>query len=118
MKVFTSPVPVVIALLLGALIGWAIFALSSCEDVRMAFAVVTGIVIFVTCGVGLTVRSDDSPRSAWVIRSVSMFVAVLLALVDVLFAIFATTLTWFVIVNGILFLIYLLAVYGVSRSKQ
>lgn len=111
-------IPIVLVILLAALFGWGVYELTQIKSMEIQMGI-TGLVcaliplLITVCG-----KIPEYPRSTIVIRSASIFVCVLLLIINALFAAFANSMIPVFMTDGIIMVIYLIAIYSVAQSKQ
>lgn len=110
-------IPSVIILALSAFIGYAVFAVAgSDENAGVAFAV-SAIALFVSLVLGYGVSYADE-RKGVSLRLLSTIATVLIAISQFAFALLGINLQAYIIVTGLLLLLFLLAFYGLYRAEQ
>jgi len=109
-------VPALIAFAIAALAGYGFFAWNGNETYQLLVAVGAGLFIFITMG-GAIAISQGGRGTVGNIRVLSIVFLILAIISNILFSIFAlSTPTSYIIVNGILFLLYILITYTVNRA--
>ena len=109
----------VIAFAISALGGYALYAGNSAEtDIPLANATGGGIAFFVTLAGMTAISSKDARGSSMNIRVLSgVFFAVILV-EQIIFCIVPFRLPPYIIITGILILIYVLLAYTIGRSMR
>lgn len=107
----------VIAVLLGALIGWGYYAMTGDADSQRPLGFAMGTEAALACFALFGISYEDRQRSGVMIRTAS---GTGLAILLVMNGIYAWTgvNTSFYVLNGILALIVLLAVNGAYKARQ
>ncbi|GMO57806.1 MAG: hypothetical protein Ta2G_17680 [Termitinemataceae bacterium] len=106
----------IIALAIGALAGYGFYAWNVGEQYQLLVALGTGVTIFLYIG-GLIALSSDGNGAVGNIRALSIVFLILTIISNVIFSFLSMqTPTAYIIVNGILLLIFVLVAYAVSRA--
>ena len=110
-------VPTIIALGISVLLAYALYEICHTEGKEIMLAIGGGICLFLTLATSLGVRFEQSRTSAnTAVIGVVFFVA--MAISNALFAYLHFETHTYIIVNGILMLLFLLIVYLVAKEKQ
>ena len=108
----------IIALALSALAGYGFFQWNSAEPYQLLIAIGGGLTIFLPLG-GLLALASDGHGTVGNIRAVSVVFLLLEIIVNIIFSVVKMTApTAYIIVNGILVLVYILIGYAVSRALK
>lgn len=110
-------IPTVIALAMSALIGYALYALCKTEGQELLLAIGGGIAIFIPLATALGIRFEPSRTSGNIAALGGTFTAIMLIGCFV-YAFVQFTPPAFIIVIGVLLLIFLLCVYAIAKAKQ
>jgi len=115
-KMKINLVPALIAFAIAALAGYGFFAWNGNETYQLLVAVGAGLFIFITMG-GTIALTQGGRGSVGNIRALSVVFLILAIISNILFSIFTLpTPTAYVIINGILLLLYVLIAYAVNRA--
>lgn len=110
-------VPTIIALGISALLAYALYEICHTEGKELLLAIGGGMCLFLTLATCLGVRFKPSRTSANVaVIGAVFFVAVVISNAIFAYSHFATH--TYIIVNGILMLLFLLIAYLVAKEKQ
>jgi hypothetical protein len=113
-----NPVLLIITLAISALAGYGFFAWNSGEPYQLLIAAGGGLTVFLPLG-GLFALASDGQGAAGNIRALSAVFLVLEITGNIIFSIAKMAApTAYIIVNGILILIYVLIGYAVSRALK
>lgn len=107
----------VIAVLLGALIGWGYYAMTGDASSQKPLGFIMGIEAALACFALFGISYEDMQRSGVMIRTASGVGLALMLLMNGIYA-WTGVNTSFYVLNGILALIVLLAVNGAYRARQ
>ncbi len=107
-----KPIPLVLALIIAALLGYFI-GLMAPEGVQLTAGLFGGFMAAVMLGIGASTTSD---RVAVMIKTASTLFLVVSLIVSFILAKFCESLSYYVIINGLLLAVYLSAVYGMIKS--
>ena len=111
-----NPVFALIAFAIAALAGYGFFAWNANEEYQMLTAVGAGLSIFIALGSTIAVSSDRR-GIAGNIRALSIVFLLLFIISNIIFSVIGfSTPAAYIIVNGILLLIYILIAYAVKRT--
>ena len=112
-------ITLVIAFAIAALMGYALFAMNGAEtDIPLANALGGGIVLFITLAGAISVSSTDAKGSTVNIRVLSIVFFLVLLVEQLIFSFVPFKLPPYIIVTGILALIYVLIAYAIGKSMQ
>jgi hypothetical protein len=108
-----------IALAVGALAGYGFYAVNGAQnDIPLANALGGGIALFVTLAGAIAVGTKDETGGTLNIRLTSgIFFAVMLV-EQIVFCFVPFSMPPYIIVTGILLLIYVLAAYGIGKAMK
>lgn len=105
-----------IAILISALISYALFSYSSNENkLLISFGSFLFIGTTLTLSIGVSVSSGRKTAN---IRAASFVFFIIAALSNILFGNIHTGIPAYIITNGILLLIFLLITYSINKAKQ
>lgn len=104
-----------IGLAIAGLIGWAISFIPSDDHIRLTAALAAGLS---TALYVLTILNVGGSRSAVVIRSLSSTTLIISLIAVTLMAIWCTTTAYYIIVLGLIALIFLGITVAVAKSGQ
>ena len=109
-------IPLIIAFGISALVAYGLFSICK-NDNSLLLAIVGGIMLFVT--LAATFGVDFEPHRTSVNIKVTSIVFFLLALIsNLIFSFVQFSVPLYVVVNGLLLLIWLLVIYGINRAGQ
>lgn len=109
-------IPLIIVLGLAALMAYGLFSFCK-NDNALLLAIVGGIMLFVALTAAFGVSFE--PHRTSVNIKVTSIVFFLLALIsNVIFAFVQFSVPLYIVINGLLLLIWLLIVYGINRGGQ
>lgn len=112
-----SFIPTFISAAIGALLGYALYAMCKTEGLETLLAIGGGMCFFLTLATCFGVRFEQGRTSAN--TAVIGFVFFLLMLIShAVFAFVHFATPGYIIINGILLLIFLGVVYAVAKAKQ
>ncbi|MDR2524842.1 MAG: hypothetical protein LBC83_01395 [Oscillospiraceae bacterium] len=113
-----NPVLLIIALAISGLAGYGFFAWNNGEPYQLLIAIGGGAAVFLPLG-GLLALSENGWGTVGNIRALSAIFLVLEIISNIIFCIAKMTApTAYIIVNGILILVYILISYAVSSSLK
>ncbi len=111
-------IPAVIALAISALVAFGYYSFCRCADMQWWVAIVGGVSLFLTFGTALAVSfaTSRTTTNAKVVSGVGAFVLLLLNVVFCCFTCFS--LAWYIILNGLLLLLWVILLYAIVRAAQ
>lgn len=113
-----NPVFALIAFAISALAGYGFFAWNSGEPYQLPAAIGGGLTVFLPLG-GLLAFTSDGYGAVGNVRALSVVFLLLEITGNIIFSIAKmATPTAYIIVNGILVLVYVLIGYAVSRALR
>ena len=116
LKMKIKVIPAIIVVVFSALIAYGLYYLCTCDKnylVLIGFGVMSMCILLATFGVSF------EPHRTSVNIKVTSIVFFLLALIsNVVFALVPFSVPLYVVVNGIVLLVWLLSVYGISKARQ
>lgn len=110
-------VPTIIALAISALIGYALYALCKTEGQELLLAIGGGIATFIPLATALGVRFEQS-RTSGNIATLGGAFTVIMLICCLVYAFVQFTPPAFIIVAGILLLVFIMIVYAIAKAKQ
>ena len=114
-----NPITLSIAFAIAALAGYGFFAANGMEsDIPIANALGGGIALFVTLAGTIAVVTTDAKGSTMNLRVVSALFFVIMVIEQVIFCFVSFRLAPYIIVTGLLLLIYVLIAYGIGKSMR
>jgi hypothetical protein len=114
-----NPVFLLISLAIAALAGYGFFSWNSGEAFQLLIAIGAGIMVFITISGTIAIQSAGGRGSVGNIRALSIVFLIIFIISNVIFSfITLITPTAYIVINGILFLIYILIAYAVSRALR
>lgn len=112
-------IPLLIALAVAALAGYAFYSANGAEtDIPLANALGGGIAIFLTFGGAIAIGSRDGKGSTMNLRLLSIVFFVVMLVEQMIFCLVPFRVAPYIIVTGLLLLIYVLIAYGIGKSMQ
>lgn len=108
----------VIAVILSALLSYLCFSISSYESVRTLITVGSFLTIGVSLVASLGVKVPDYPRTSVLLKTVSSIFAALIVCDNIVFSFFDFSVPFYVILTGILLVVFLLVYSSVFNAKQ
>ena len=113
-----NPIFALIAFAISALAGYGFFAWNGGEPYQLLVAIGGGLTIFLPLA-GLLALASDGHGSVGNIRALSVVFLLLEIIVNIIFSVVnMKTPTAYIIINGILMLVYSLVGYAVSRALK
>jgi hypothetical protein len=113
-----NPVFTIIALAISGLLGYGFFAWNDGEPYQLLIAIGGGLTIFLPLG-GLLALSSNGRGTVGNIRALSVVFLLVEIISNIIFStVNMATLAVYIIVNGILVLLYFLIAYSVSRALE
>lgn len=110
--------PCIIAVLASALIAFGLYSWCRCEEMRWLVTIFGGISLLLTIGATMSVTMPEV-RATVNLRIASGIFAVLLAISNAIFcAVESFYIALYVIVNGLLLLVWLITLYAITRAYQ
>lgn len=112
-------IPAIISLMISALIAYALYGLCKVEveGTRWLLTILGGISVFVTLGLTVAVKFEDTRRSIN-IKTIGGIFTVLLIACNLIFALINFKIPTYIIVVGLLLSLFLLIVYSIHDAKQ
>ena len=111
-------VPSIVALAISALIAYGLYSWCRDVDMQMLLSIFGGISLLLTLGGMLAISFEDS-RTTVNFRVLSGVFALLIVLSNAIFCCISSFSTpLYVIINGMLMLIWFLSAYGVTRANK
>lgn len=111
-----NPVNLLAALIVSALLSFGIYSIDNAEPLKMLFTF--GSLLFFASTLCLAIGCTfTSTRAGVNIKIVAMIFFILALLFNLLWAIFGFSQTSYIIVGGILFLIYIVVANGVYKAQ-
>lgn len=111
-----NPIMLLIALGVAALAGYGFFVANKGDANQLLVAITGGVTLFVTLSGLLAISSPNGGSGN--IRALSALFVVLFVVANVVFSFFASVVAPCVIVNGILFLVYVAVAYAVTKALK
>ncbi len=110
-------VPTIIALAISALIAYALYVLCKTDGQELLLAIGGGIATFIPLATTLGVRFEQSRTSVNIATLGGVFTGIML-ICCFIFALVRFATPVFIIVAGLLTLIFIIIVYGIAKAKQ
>ena len=112
-----NPVMAIAALAISALVAYGFFAWNSGEQYRLLITIGGGIAMFLTLGGMLALGSKDS-GTAVNLKVLSLVFFIVLLIEHVIFSFAAVAPAPYIIITGILVLIYIAIAYGIRKALK
>jgi hypothetical protein len=113
-----NPIMLIIAIAIAALSGYGFFAANGGENYQLVLTIGASLVLFVTLGGTIAIKSATGRGSVANIRVLSAVFLVLFVVEQVLFSFVPFHLPPYIIITGILLLIYILIAYAVGKALE
>lgn len=110
-------VPLFIAIAISALLSYALY----CMAVNVVDAPLLAIAGFIDLGLPLAAAmsfSVENERATFNIKVLSIVFFIILLIINLIFGFIYSTFSTYLIINGLLLLVWILIVYSISKSKQ
>ncbi len=107
----------VVSVLISALAGYGFFAANSGEDFRLLLSLGSGLCLAITLAGTLGIKLEDRAGNTN-FKLVSVIFFVLLLVSNLIFAATSVKVAPYIIVCGILLLLYAVIEYGIIRHRQ
>jgi hypothetical protein len=112
-------ITLLIAFAVAALIGYGFFAVNGAAgDVPLANALGGGLVLFITLSGAISVSVKDASGGTINIRVASIVFFVVMLIEQIVFCFVPFSLPPYIIITGILILIYVLIAYAIGKALQ
>ena len=111
-------VPLIIAVALAALAAYGFYTANSGEPYALALSVAAGLSLCITLAGTIAVGTKDGRGGAANIRVLSGIFFLITLIEQVVFSAIPLSLPPYIIVTGVLMLIYLLAAYGIGKALR
>jgi len=106
-----------IAAALSALIAYGCYALCDHENLQLLVSIASGVQ-FLVLSMGTLAVSLSESRSTVMFRILSGVFFGVAIISNLIFACFDFNIPFYIILNGVILLIYLISALGIARSKQ
>lgn len=116
MKLSNVIFPVLIAALLGMLLGWVEWKITSVESMKVLASVMMGVEVFAL--VAIAMGWNNGTRGSQVIRATASFVCTLLVVINLLLGWLWPNDTAMILINGLLMVFFLASAFKVHSSGQ
>ena len=114
-----NPIFLLISFAIAFLAGYGFFSANSGETYQLLVTIGAGILIFITLSGILAIQSAGGRGSVGNIRALSIAFLVISIIINVIFSFIAlVTPTAYIIINGILLLVYILIAYAIIRALK
>lgn len=114
-----NPVFMLICLAIAVLAGYGFFSWNSGEAYQILITISAGIIIFVTLSGIIAIQSASGRGSLGNIRALSIVFFLIEVISNIIFSIITIhTPTAYIVINGIIFLVYILIAYVISRALK
>jgi hypothetical protein len=112
-------ITLIIAFAIAALAGYGFYvANGAIADIPLANALGGGIVLFVTLAGAVAVGTKDGSGSTMNIRLLSSIFFVVMLVEQLIFCFVPFSMPPYIIITGILLLVYILIAYGIGKAMQ
>ena len=112
-------VMLLIALAFAALSGYGFYVWNTSEPYQLLITIGAGVLIFITFGGIITIQSAGGRGSVANIRVLSIIFLIISIIGNIIFSIIPfSSPTSYILVNGIIFLLYFLIGYSVIRALK
>lgn len=116
MKVNT--INAIIAIALAALLAYMCYSISSYESVRALITAGTFMTVGAALVAALGLRVPEYPRTSVLLKTVSTIFSVLMVCENIAFSFFDFSVSFYIILTGILLAVYLLVYSSVYKARQ
>ena len=104
---------------ISSLAGYGFFSWNSGDAFQLLIAIGVGIMVFMTTGGIIAIQSAGGKGSVGNIRALSIVFLIIFLISNVIFSfITLITPTAYIVINGILILVYILIAYAISRALR
>ena len=112
-------ITLIVAFAIAALGGYAFYAANGAEtDIPLANALCGGIALFVTLAGAVSITSKNAGGSAMNIRVLSWVFFVLILVEQIVFCFVSFHIAPYIVITGVLLLIYVLIAYRIGKSME
>lgn len=108
----------VIAVALAALVSYLCYTLSSHESVRTLITAGSFFTSAIALTAALGLRVPEYPRTSVLLKTVSSIFSVLLIVDNIAFSFFDFSVPFYIILTGVMLVVFLLAYSSVYNAKQ
>lgn len=116
MKLTNVIFPVLIATLLGLLMGWLEWKVTSVESMKVLTSIIMGVEVFAL--VAIAMGWNNGTRGSQVIRATASFLCTVLIVVNLLLGWLFPNEVAVIVINGLAMISFLAAAFNVHRSRQ
>lgn len=116
MKLANVIFPVLIAALLGLLLGWIEWRVTSVESMKVLTSIMMGVEVFAL--VAIAMGWNNGTRGSQVIRATASFLCVVLTIFNLLFGWLWPNDVVMISVNGLLMVFFLASAFKVHSSRE
>lgn len=111
-------IPALIALVISALVAFGFYSFCRCADMQWWVSIGGGVSLFLTLGTALAVSFATS-RTSMNAKVVSGIGALLLLISNGVFcSLTSFALAWYIIINGLLLLLWVILLYAIAKAAQ
>jgi hypothetical protein len=108
-----------ISLAIAVLAGYGFFSWNSGEALQLLITIGAGLTVFITIGGIIAIKSAGGRGSIGNIRALSIVFLIIFVVSNVIFSfITLITPTSYIVINGILLIVYMLITYTISRALK
>jgi len=106
-----------ISLAIASLVGYGFYSWNSEETFQLLIAISTGIMVFITISGIIAIQTAGGKGSVGNIRALSIVFFIIFIISNIIFSsITLISPTSYIVINGILFLVYILIAYAINRA--
>jgi len=109
-------ITLIISIAIAGLIAFGVYAANNDETYRILITIGAGITVFITLGGLLAVSSPNG--STLNIKVVSVLFLIAFTLEHIIFSLAGVAMTPYIIITGILLLVYILICYSIFRALK
>ena len=114
-----NPIFLLISFAIAALVGYGFYAWNSGLTFGLLITICSGIMIFITLSGIIAIQTAGGRGSVGNIRALSIVFLIIALISNVIFSLMKlNTPTTYIVTNGIIFLIYILIAYAISRALK
>ena len=110
-------VKIIIAVAISCLIAYGFYAICKVDELRWLLTIVSGVAMTITLAFTLGIK-PKAERTAVMFTTMSSIFFVVIAVMDFIFAFVNFSKPVFVILNGVILLIYALITNGMFKCKE
>lgn len=108
-----------ISLAIAALAGYGFFSWNSGDPFQLLITIGTGIMVFITLSGIIALQTISEKGSVGNIRALSVVFLIIFIISNIIFSIISLiTPSSYIVINGILLLVYILIAYAINRALR